>query len=191
VGSQLIYGDNVDPDPAGLVTFGAEHPAGVLAPAGGAGAPLALADLDTLIRTQRPWDGGQPRFFVMNSQKYSDFFALCRAAGFHPCFEPDPVLGRPLASYAGVSILVSDFILDTESADTTSVYLVHLGPREGDPQLGGLLWLYAESTGPEIRADGPHRDSDVADTLYVNLDLNIAFATLSTGSVVRMAQLGT
>ena len=187
VGTRLIYGDGVDPEPAGLETLAAENPAGVLTPAAGAGGALALPDLDTLIANMYPWDGGQPRFFVMNRGQYKRFAALCHAAGFTPPFLPDPVLGLPLATHMGVPVLVSDFITDTEPSTRTSIYLVHLGPRQNEPQLGGLVWFYNEDTGAGIRVDGPHRTSADADLLYADLELNIGFASLSSGAVLRMS----
>jgi len=189
VGEQLIYGDDVSPNPAGLVTLAAENPLGVLTPGGGAGTAITLDDLDTLIEGMRPWDGGQLRAFVMNRGQYKAVCALARAAGFELMCKPDPVLNRPLLHFQGVPILVSDWITDTEAGTTTSVYIVHLGPRDGEPQLGGLVWFYNEDTGAGIRADGPHRTSDPTDLLYVDLDLNIGFGSLSTGSVLRMQSI--
>jgi hypothetical protein len=189
VGNQLIYGDNADPNPAGLVTFAAEHPSGVLVPAGGAGTPITLADLDTMIQHVRPWDGSQPRAFVMNRGQYAKVCQAARAMGFQlPC-EPDPILGRRMVSFLGIPLLISDWITSTESGTTTSIYLVHMGTREGEPQLGGLVWFYNEDTGPGVRVDGPHRTSAAQDLLYADLDLNIGFATLSTSAVLRMQSI--
>ncbi len=62
-----------------------------------------------------------------------------------------------------------------------------LGPRAGEPQFGGLVWCYNETTGAGIKVDGPHRTSATTDVMFATLDLNIAFASLSTGSVVRLS----
>ena len=188
VGTKVIYGDGVDPDPVGLQTLAAENPAGALQPLAGANTPLTLADLDNLIANQYPWDGGQPRAFVLNRGQYKRLTGLCHTAGFTPAFLPDPVLGVPLAHYMGVCILVSDYITNTEevSENRTSVYLVHLGPRQSEPQLGGLVWFYNQETGAGIRVDGPHRTSEAADVLYADLELNIGFASLSSGAVLRL-----
>jgi HK97 family phage major capsid protein len=188
VGDKLIYGDGTDPNPYGLEQLATEHPAGVL---DNAGALLALADLDELIYNVRPWDGGQPRAFVMNREQYWKVAGLAHTAGFDLRFAPDPILGRDVAHYMGVPILVSDHISEAETVgpDTTSVYLVFLGPRDGEPQLGGLVWAYNQDTGAGIRVDGPHRTSAVQDLLYADLELNIAFASLSTGSVLRMSNI--
>jgi hypothetical protein len=184
VGAGLITGDNTDPNPAGLDFFAAEHPSGVL---NAGGAALTLADLDTMIKNVRPWDGSQPRVFVMNRRQYAVVCQAARASGFQLCVKPDPILGRELVSFLGVPILVSDWILNT--GDVTSIYLVHLGPREGEPQLGGLVWFYNQDTGAGIRVDGPHRTSSNLDQLYADLDLNIGFATLSTSAVLRMENI--
>ena len=189
VATQLIYGTGADPDPVGLQTLSAEYAGGVLQPAGGAGTALALVDLDRLIEVVFPWDGGQPRAFVMNKGQYKRFTALCHASGFTPPIVPDSMLGLPLAHYMGVPVLVSDFITNAETATTTSIYLVHLGPREDEPQLGGLVWFYNEDTGDGIRVDGPHRTSGAADLLYADLEINLGFASLSTGSVGRLKDL--
>ncbi len=189
VGEKLIYGTGVDPEPAGLQALSGEYAAGVLQPAAGAGTPFALQDLDRLIETVFPWDGGLPRAFVMNRLQYRRFAGLCHAAGFTPATLPDPILGAPLLHYLGVPILVSDFILNTETANTTSIYLVVLGPRDDEPQLGGLVWFYNEDTGAGIRVDGPHRTSGAADMLYSDLELNMGFATLGVGSVARLKDI--
>ena len=149
-----------------------------------------LAKLDEMIRLLRPWDGDTQRAFVMNRGRYAKFVALCHAAGFDPAIVPDRILGKPLAHYMGVPVLVSDFITDTETLVTTSVYLACLGTREGEPQFGGLVWFYNRDTGPGIRVDGPHRTSGTTDLLFSTLELNIGFASLSTGSVLRMSSVG-
>ncbi len=185
VGEKLIYGDGVDPNPFGLETLASQHPNG---PIDNGGALLALADLDEMIQHVRPWDGSQPRAFVMNREQYKNLGGLAATAGIRLPFAPEPILGREVAHYMGVPILVSDYIKtdETSSPDTTSVYLVFFGPREGEPQLGGLVWFYNEDTGAGIRVDGPHRTSATQDLLYADLELNIGFASLSTGSVLRM-----
>jgi hypothetical protein len=182
----LIYGTGVDPEPAGLETLANDNPLGVLTPAG---TTITLADLDTLIEGMRPWDGGQLRAFVMNRGQYAAVSALAWAAGSELHTKQDPLLDRPLSCYQGVPILVSDWITDAEAASTTSIYMVHLGHRDGEPQFGGLVWFYNEDTGAGIRVDGPHRTSAAADLLYVDLDLNIGFGSLSTGAVLRMSTI--
>jgi hypothetical protein len=185
VGDGLINGTGVDPAPTGLITLAAENPTAVINLAGS----LTLAALDDMMRAVRPWDGDTPRAFVMNRGQYRRLIGLAHSAGFDlPC-KPDPVLGKPLLHYAGVPILISDWITDTEGGATTSVYLVILGPREGDPQYGGLVWCYNAETGAGIRVDGPHRTSSTTDLLFATLELNIAFASLSTGAVMRTAQI--
>jgi hypothetical protein len=186
VGEKLIYGTGVDPEPAGLATLAAENPDSI----DNGGANLSLSNLDALIQKFRPWDGDTPRAFVMNRGRYAKFSALCHASGFDPVVMPDPMLGRPVAHYLGVPVLVSDWINDTETDTTTSVYLVGLGTREGEPQYGGLVWFYNKDTGPGIRVDGPHRTSNTTDLLFSTLELNIGFASLSTGSVVRLSRVG-
>jgi hypothetical protein len=47
------------------------------------------------------------------------------------------------------------------------------------------VWFYNEDTGAGVRVDGPHRTSSATDLLFADLELNIGFATLSTGSVLR------
>jgi hypothetical protein len=186
VGEQLISGDDVSPNPAGLEFFAAEHPDGVQSAGNN---PITLAMLDDMIELVRPWDGSQLRAFVMNRGQYAKVCQAARDKGFQlPCIA-DAILGRKLVHFLGVPLLISDWITDTEPNDTTSVYLVHLGEREGEPQLGGLVWFYNEDTGPGIRVDGPHRTSSTADQLYCDLDLNIGFATLSTGSVLRLSDI--
>jgi len=185
VGEKLIYGTGTDPEPSGLQTLASENPAGLLT----AGASLTLAHLDSMIESMSPWDGGQPRVFVMNKGQYSALAALCHAAGFTTPMQPDPILGLPVAHYMRVAVLVSDYIIDTEDTDKTSIYLVHLGPREDEPQLGGFVWFYNEDTGAGIRVDGPHRTSATADLLYADLEINIGFASLSSGSVLRLQQI--
>jgi len=186
VGDKLINGTGSDPEPAGLVTLAAENADSF----SNAGANLTLAKLDEMIRLFRPWDGDTQRAFVMNRGRYAKFIALCHAAGFDPAIMPDRILGKPLAHYMGVPVLVSDFITDTETLTTTSVYLACLGTREGEPQFGGLVWFYNRDTGPGIRVDGPHRTSGTTDLLFSTLELNIGFASLSTGSVLRMSSVG-
>jgi hypothetical protein len=183
VGDKLINGTGVDPLPAGLVTLAAEHPAGVIS----LGTALTLAALDTMIKTVKPWDGDTPRAFVMNSGQYLRLMGLVHAAGFDLCFEDDPLLGKPVLHYCGVPVLVSDWITDTEGGggNKTSVYLVILGARESEPQYGGLVWCYNAETGAGIRADGPHRTSGTTDLLFSTLELNICFASLSAGAVLR------
>ncbi len=183
VGEKLIYGDNVTDEPAGLETL--VEAAQTISAAGA----LTLAHLDSMIEALYPWDGGTPRAFVMNRGQYSAFTALCHASGFTPQVKPDPILGLPVACYMGVPVLVSDFITDTETATTTSVYLTILGPRDDEPQFGGLVWFYNEDTGAGIRVDGPHRTSAEADLLYADLELNIGFATLSPGSLIRLSDV--
>ena len=179
VSEALITGDNVTPNPAGLEFFAAEHPGGVLP---GGGVAISLTMLDDMIQAVRPGDGSQPRVFVVNRFQYAKLCQAARSDGFMLCCKPDPVLRRDVLTYASVPILVSDFISNDEGgAGTTSAYLVHLGPREGEPQYGGLVWFYNEDTGAGIRVDGPHRTSGAEDLLYIDLDLNIGFATLSTG----------
>jgi hypothetical protein len=184
VGTKLISGDNADPNPAGLEFFAAEHPAGVI---NGGGATLTLANLDDMIKEVRPWSGRTPRYFVMNRGQYARVCALARAAGFALQSMPDPLLGEPLLHFSGVPILVSDWITDAEDPpnNRTSVYLVVLGTREGEPQYGGLVWFYNEDTGAGVRVDGPHRTSSAVDMLFADLEVNIGFATLSTGAVLR------
>ena len=191
IGDKLIYGDNADPDPAGLQTLADEHTSGAISPIAGAGTPLTLPDLDHMIELVRPWDGGQPRMFVMNRGQYRKLTGLMHASGFGGSFDPDPVLGRRMLHYMGVTVLVSDHITDTEGTgnDETSIYLVHLGTREGDAQFGGFVWFYNQDTGAGIRVDGPHRTSAQADLLYADLEINIGFASLSTNSVLRLKEL--
>ncbi len=188
VGNKLIYGDGTDPDPVGLQTLASENPGGGV---DAGSTPLALSMLDALIELVTPWDGGQPRAFVMNKGQYSAFADACHTAGFTPPIGPDPVLGLPVVHYMGIPVLVTDFILNDENTDHSSVYLVHMGPREDEPQFGGLVWFYNEDTGAGIRVDGPHRTSDPEDLLYADLEINIGFATLSTGSVARLENLTT
>jgi hypothetical protein len=185
VGTDLIYGSGIDPEAAGLSTLAAEHPDGVIA----LGTALTLAGLDDMIRRVRPWDGETPRAFVMNRGQYAKLTSLCHAAGFDLEIRPDPVLGKPLAHYMGVPVLVSDFITDTESTNKTSVYLVILGSRDGEAQFGGLVWFYNQDTGAGVRVDGPHRTSGATDVLFSSLELNIGFASLSTGSVLRLSTI--
>lgn len=185
VSTKLIYGTNADPEPAGIQQLASEHPDGV----GSLGTGVTLAALDTMIQRVRPWDGGSPRAFVMNRGQYSKVAAAAHASGFDLPILPDPVLGKPVAHYMGVPLLVSDFITDTESTTKTSIYLVYLGRREGEPQFGGLVWFYNGDTGPGIRVDGPMRTSGTTDLLYATLELNIGFASLSTGSVYRMSNI--
>lgn len=190
VSEQLIVGPGAADDPDGLVTLAAEYTAGVIDPAAGANTPLTLGDLDRMIELLFPWDGGTPRAFVMNRGQYRKWTGLCHTAGFHPEVRPDPILGLPVAHYMGIPVLVSDWIPDDDSPNTTtSIYLVILGAREDEPQLGGLVWFYNEDTGAGIRVDGPHRTSSTTDLLYADLELNMGFATLSTGSVVRLKEV--
>lgn len=184
VGEKLIYGTGVDPEPAGLVTLAAENPLGSLSPIG---TTLQLGDLNNLIAGMKPWDGGQLRYFVMNSGQYSRVLSIAHASGFELECKREPLLNRPVLHYAGVPILVTDWINDTTESGTSSVYIVHLGAREGEAQFGGLVWFYNEDTGAGIRVDGPHRTSANTDILYADLELNIGFQTLSTGSVLRLA----
>jgi len=186
VGDKLINGTGSDPQPAGLVTLGAENTLSF----SNATANLSFANLDTMISLFSPWDGDTPRAFVMNSGRYKKLSALAHAAGFDLTIMPDRILGKPLAHYMGIPILVSDFITDTETSTTTSVYLVCLGTREGEPQFGGLVWGYNEDTGPGIRVDGPHRTSGTTDLLFATLELNICFASQSIGSVLRLSSVG-
>ena len=193
MGSQLIYGTGVDPEPFGLETLAGQNPVVPFTPAAGANTLLTLNDMDRLIESMYPWDGGSPRAFVMNRGQYKKLVSLARASGFDLPIYPDPILGRPVVHYCGVCVLVSDFILNTEQTtppnDTTSVYLVYLGTRESEPQFGGLVWYYNQDTGPGIRVDGPHRNSGTADLLYTDLELNIGFASLSKGAVVRLKEV--
>jgi hypothetical protein len=190
VGDRLIYGTNADPQPAGLEVFAAEHPNGVI---NGGGAGLSLAHLDDMISKIRPWGGRTPRYFVMNRSQYVKVGQLARAAGFQLATMPDPILGEPLLHFQGIPILVSDWITNEEDVPNlrTSVYLVVLGTREGEPQYGGLVWFYNEDTGAGIRVDGPHRTSGANDILFADLELNIGFATLSTGAVLRRDRIAT
>jgi hypothetical protein len=127
----------------------------------------------------------------MNSSQYTHLLGLARAAGFTLDYAPDPILGRSLATYGGVSILVSNFIPNDEGAgnDETSIYFVHMGTRDGDNLLGGLVWFYSEDTGPGIRVDGPHRTSQATDTIFADLEINIGFASLSANAVLGMRQI--
>ena len=186
VSDGLINGSGSDPAPAGLVTLAAENGNSF----SNGGANLSLAKLDTMISLVRPWDGDTPRAFVMNRGRYAKLTALTHAAGFDLTFMPDRILGKPVAHYMGIPILVSDFITDAETDTTTSVYLVVLGTREGEPQLGGLVWCYNQDTGPGIRVDGPHRSSGATDILFATLELNICFASKSIGSVLRLSSVG-
>ena len=95
----------------------------------------------------------------MNRGQFTRISAAAHASGFDLQILPDPVLGKPVAHYMGVPLLVSDFITDTETTTKTSIYLVYLGRREGEPQFGGLVWFYNGDTGPGIRVDGPMRTS--------------------------------
>jgi hypothetical protein len=190
VGTKLIYGTGTDPEPYGIETLAGQNPITPLSPLAGANTPLTLTDMDRLIENLYPWDGGAPRAFVMNRGQYKKLFSLARASGFDLPIYPDPILGRPVVHYAGVCVLVSDFIINTEpAANTTSVYLVYLGTRESEPQFGGLVWFYNQDTGPGIRVDGPHRNSGTADLLYTDLELNIGFASLSKGAVLRLKEV--
>ncbi len=182
VGDGLINGNGTDPNPVGLVTLAVSHPDGAI---DAAGAALTLANLDDMIRRVRPWDGNTRRAFVMNRGQYAKVIQAAHAAGFDLPVMPDMMLGRALVHYCGVPLLVTDWIADTENTNKTSVYLVILGPREGEPQYGGLVWFYNAETGPGIRVDGPHRTSGTGDLLFATLELNIGFASLSTGSVLR------
>lgn len=191
IGSKLIYGTGVDPEPAGLATLAAENPVAPFNPAGGAGTALTLTDIEKLIENMAPWEGGSPRALVMNRGQYRKMAALARAAGFTLPIAADPVLGKPVAHYLGVPILVSDWILNNEGAgtNTTSVYMVYLGPRQDEPQLGGLVWFYNQNTNAGIRVDGPHRTSSTTDVLFSDLEINIGFASLSTGAVLRLKEV--
>ena len=186
VGDGLINGSGSDPAPAGLMTLAAENSNS----SSNGGSNLSLAALDAMISLVRPWDGDTPRAFVMNSGRYAKLTALTHAAGFDLTFLPDRSLGKPVAHYMGIPILVSDFIGDAEAGSKTSVFLVVLGTREGEPQLGGLVWYYNQDTGPGIRVDGPHRSSGSTDLLFSTLELNIGFASLSVGSVLRLSSVG-
>jgi hypothetical protein len=185
VSEQLIYGDEVDPNPAGIATLAAEHPDGVLS----LGTPLTLAAMDDMIKRVRPWGGNTPRFFVMNRGQYAKLTGLAHSSGFDLPFHPDPVLGEMVAHYMGVPILVSDWITDTESTNKTSVYLLILGERTGDALLGGLVWFYSAAIGEGIRADGPFRVSTTSDVLFTDLEINLGFQSLSTGSVLRLSNI--
>jgi hypothetical protein len=185
VGERLISGTGVDPLPSGLETLAAEHPDGVIA----LGSALTLAALDDMIRRVRPWDGDTLRAFVMNRGQYVKLTTLSHAAGFDLEIRPDAILGKPIAHYMGIPVLVCDWITDTESTNKTSVYLVILGSRDGEPQYGGLVWFYNETTGAGIRVDGPHRTSSAVDLLFATLELNIGFASMSTGSVLRTSTI--
>ncbi len=65
-----------------------------------------------------------------------------------------------------------------------------IGRRRVHPQLDGLVWCYNLDTGPGIRADGPHRSSGATDLLFATLELNIAFASQSIGSVLPLSSVG-
>ncbi len=186
VGDKLINGLGTDPEPAGLEVFASENPLGVV-DAGGVN--LTFAHLHALIEGMRPWDGGQLRYFVMNRDMYSDLLTLANTAGFRLECKREPILNRPVLHYAGVPVLVTDWIPNDEGTANTSVYIVHLGTRESEAQFGGLVWCYNEDTGAGIRVDGPHRTSAATDLLYADLDLNIAFATQSTGAVYRVKNI--
>lgn len=183
--NKLINGTGADPDPAGLAFFAAEHPAGVIS----LGTALTFAALDNMIKLVRPWGGGTLRYFVMNSGQYAKVNSLAHAAGFCLPTMPDPVMGEPLLHYCGVPILVSDWILDTESTNKTSVYLAILGTRENEPQYGGLVWFYNQDTGAGARWGGPQKTSSAVDVLFSDGEVNIGFATLSTGSVLRTSNI--
>ena len=196
VSTQLITGDDTEPNVAGLRSLANDFDydggviTGPITPLAGTNQPFALADLDRMIKLQRPWDGGQPRAFVMNSTQYANLAALAHGSGFELPYYPDPILQRPVMHYQGVCVLISDFILNDEGVNnTTSIYLVHLGPREGDAQFGGFIWFYNEDTGAGIRVDGPHRTSAQEDILYADLELNIGFASLSTNAVLRLQEV--
>lgn len=182
VGDKLVNGDGTDPAPSGLLVLAAEHPDGVRSLSGA----LTLASLDDMLYRMRPWDGDTPLALVMNRGMLAKLTQLAHAAGFDLPVRPDPFLGKPTPYYRGAMILVSDWVPDTETGTTTSVYAVILGPRDGEPQFGGLVWGYNKDTGPGIRVDGPHRSSGTTDVLFATLDLNNCFASLSTGSVLRM-----
>jgi hypothetical protein len=51
------------------------------------------------------------------------------------------------------------------------------------------VWFHNEDTGPGIRADGPMRSSGTTDLLFATLELNIGFASMSTGSVFRASNI--
>jgi hypothetical protein len=185
VGDKLINGSGSDPEPSSLLTLGAEHPDGV----GSLGTAITLAALDDMIRRVRPWDGGTTRAFVMNRGQYMKVVQAAHAAGLDLPIMNDAVLGKPLLHYCGVPMLISDWITDTEAGTKTSIYLVILGPRDGEPQYGGLVWFYNGDTGPGIKVDGPHRNSGTTDILFATLDLNIGFASMSTGSVYHLQNI--
>ena len=185
VGTKLIYGDDTDPDPMGLQSMAALHPDGV----GNLGGALTLAAVAEMTKHVRPWDASTPRAFVMNRGQYVKLLAAAWASGFNLEVCPDPILAQPLVHFLGVPVLISDFITDTEPTNKTSIYHLILGPRNGEPQHGGLVWFYNEDMGPGIRRDGPHRNSGTADTLFATLDLNFGFAALSLGSVYRLSNI--
>jgi hypothetical protein len=185
VGDALINGTGADPLPAGLITLAAEHPDGVRT----LGGALVLQALDDMLYQMRPWDGDTPIALVMNRGMLANLTQLAHAAGFDLPVKPDAILGKPIAHYRGAMILVSDWITDAEEGTTTSMYAVILGPRSGEPQYGGLVWGYNDDTGAGIRVDGPHRSSGTTDLLFATLEFNACFASLSTGSVLRMQHI--
>jgi len=184
VGDKLVNGTGVMPEPAGLVTLSAEHPDGVKS----LGAALTLSVLDDVLYRLRPWDGDTPIAFVGNRGMLATITQLMIAAGMGLDVRADAMLGKPLLHYRGVPILVSDWITDTEGAGSnkTSVYGVILGAREGEPQLGGLVWGFAADTGAGIVVGAPQRNSNLPDVLLATLEVNLCFASLSTGAVYRV-----
>jgi hypothetical protein len=184
VGSRVLYGTDVDPQPAGLITLADQNPNGLI---DASGAASSLTTLDNMIELMSPVDGGSPLAFVMNSRQFKRMTSLACSLGCGFQFMPDPVLGRNLLHYMGIPLLRSDYILNTEEATSnrTSIYLVYLGARPQEPLLGGLVWFYKEDIGLPIQVSPPARSSDPIDVMYCDLELIHGLASLSKNAVLR------
>lgn len=132
----VLYGDTAtDPnafDGLSVVISTSGSSPQVLTPAAGGGA-MTLALVDELIDRVK---GGKPDFLLTTKKQRRKLKSLLTASA-HYVESGESSFGRNVMHYDGIPVLVSDFLLDTETADNgsgntfSSMWAIHASPVDG------------------------------------------------------------
>ena len=148
----------------------------VITPAAGGGS-LTLAVLDQLIDLAK---GGKPDVLLMSKRTRRKLKSLLTASA-HYVESGESSVGRQVVLCGGITVLMSDFILDNESADNgsgstfSSIYAIHFSPADG---LVGLT-----NGGIEVIDVGPLETKDAS---RVRVRWYVGLAVLRDSAMARM-----
>jgi len=139
--SKFIYGDGTSNTITGLHSSIGTGTQQVNQGSGTTGAALSLANLDAMIDLIRP---GKPDLLVCSRRTRRGLSAFARAVTSPVQYQLDE-FGRRVTFYDGIPLIVSDFILDTESiasgrfsASTAGATTSNFALRFGENGVAGL-----------------------------------------------------